>query len=297
MTVSQSTRLQIYRWTADTDEFTRAQMDTSHENLESYVAKLTTGTSLPAVSATYNRSFFFKTDTDKLYFYDSSDATGDWREITLDASINKSIFTTAGQILYSTGSATPAVLASGTSGQFLTTNGTAPSWTSDVVTPTGTQTLTNKTLTSPTINTASLNRSVLGAPFEKWAVSTSAISTSLNAGVNLDIENNSGAFMYTGSATNTWIPNIRHSASATLNDNMAINTTLTVSVVANIGSTAAYASTLKIDGSTVTVQWQGGLVPSTGNSSAYDVYSYAVVKKGANDYIVFGSRTKFDTVP
>ena len=296
MTVSQSTRLQIYRWTADTDEFTRAQMDTSHENLESYVAKLTTGSSLPAVSATYNRSFFFKTDTDKLYFYDSSDATGDWREITLDPSINKSIFTSAGQILYSTGSATPAVLASGTSGQFLTTNGTAPSWTSAVVTPTGTQTLTNKTLTSPTINTSSLNRSVLGAPFEKWAVSTSAISTSLNTGVNLDIENNSGAFMYTGSATNTWIPNIRHSASATLNDNMAINTTLTVSVLVNIGSAPAYASTLKIDGSTTTVKWQGGLAPSTGNTNAYDVYSYAVVKTDANTYTVFGSRTKFDNV-
>ena len=297
MAVTISTRLQVYEWSEDTDAFTRSQMNTSHENLESYAAKLTTGTSLPAVSSAYARSFFFNTATDKLYFYDTGDASGDWREITLDPSVNKSIFTGAGQILYSTGSATPAVLAAGTSGQFLTTSGTTPSWTSAVVTPTGTQTLTNKTLTSPTINTASSNRPVLGAPFEKWAVSTSAISTSLNTGVNLYIENNSGAFMYTGSATNTWVPNIRHSSSATLNDNMAINTTLTVSVVANIGSTSAYASTLKIDDSTVTVQWQGGLVPSTGNASAYDVYSYAIVKTDANTYTVFGSRTKFDTVP
>jgi hypothetical protein len=297
MAVTQSARLQVYRWTEDTDEFTRAYMDTSHENLESYAAKLTTGISLPAVSSAYARSFFFNTATDKLYFYDTGDASGDWREITLDPSVNKSIFTGAGQILYSTGSATPAVLASGTSGQFLTTNGTAPSWTSAVVTPTGTQTLTNKTLTSPTINTAPINRSVLGAPFEKWAVSTSAISTSLNTGVNLYIENNSGAFMYTGSATNTWIPNISYSAALTLNNNMAINNTLTVSVIASIGSTAAFASTLKIDDSTVTVQWQGGLVPSTGNSSAYDVYSYAIVKTDTSTYTVFGSRTKFDTVP
>ena len=59
MAVSQSTRLQVYTWTEDTDEFTRAQMDASHSNIESYAAKLTTGTSLPVVSSAYNRSFFF----------------------------------------------------------------------------------------------------------------------------------------------------------------------------------------------------------------------------------------------
>lgn len=293
MTVSQSTRLQVYNWSEDTDEFTRAQMSTSHENLENFVAKLTTGTSLPAVSSAYNRSFFFKTDTDKLYFYDSSDASGDWREITLDPSINKSIFTGAGQIIYSTGSATPAVLASGTNGQFLTTDGSAPSWTSAVVTPSGTQTLTNKTLTSPTVNTATVNRAVLGAPFEKWTVSASAISTSIGTTVDIDIENNSGAFMYTGSATNTWVPNIRHSSTASLNDNMSIGTSITVSVVANIGSTSAYSSTLKIDGSSVTVKWQGALTPSSGNNGNYDVYSYAIVKTASATFTVFGSRTKF----
>lgn len=296
MTVTLGTRLQVYKWSDDTDAFTRAQMNLSHDNLEQYAAKLTTGTVLPAVSAAYARSFFFNTTSDKLYFYDTNDDTGAWREITLDPSINKSIFTTAGQIIYSTASGTPAVLSAGTSGHFLTITGTTPSW-AEAVTPTGTQTLTNKTLTSPTLTTPTINRGIFGAPFEKWSVTTSPISTSINTAVNLDIENNYGAFLYTGAATNSWVPNVRYSATVSLNDVMAINNSLTISVVANINATAALATTLKIDGVAVTIQWQGGLVPSTGNTSAYDVYSYAIVKTGANAYTVFGSRTKFDSVP
>jgi hypothetical protein len=288
MTASQSTRLQIYRWTADTDEFTRAQMDTSHENLESYVAKLTTGTSLPAVSATYNRSFFFKTDTDKLYFYDSSDATGDWREITLDPSINKSIFTSAGQIVYSTGSATPAVLASGTSGQFLTTNGTAPSWTSAVVTPTETQTLTNKTLTSPTLNTPTVVQPVLSRAIESWTYATTAPSGTLA----LDLAVSTSYFYNNATGSSgTWTPTFSNITS--LLD--ANNEALTVAVINKVSSSAAFAANISITGaSTTTLLWQGGVTPSSSNTSAgTDAYIYTIVRTASNVYTVFASRTRF----
>ena len=291
MTVSQSSRLQVYRWSEDTDEISRAQFDTSHENLEAFAAKLTTGTSLPTVGASYNRSFFFNTSTDKLYFYDSGDASGDWREITLDPSVNKSIFTGAGQIIYSTGSATPAVLAAGTNGYFLTTSGTAVSW-AEAVTPTGSQTLTNKTLTSPTLTTATANRASLGAPFEAWTVSASAIGSGT---VNIDISGNSSAFLYTGSSTSAWTPNIRHSSGATLNDNMSIGQSITVAIAVNIGATAACATALQIDGSGQTIKWQGAVSVSsnTGNSGNFDIYTYTIIKTASATYTVLASRTKF----
>jgi len=288
MTISQSPRLQVYRWSEDTDEISRSQFDTSHENLEAYAAKLTTGTALPTVGASYNRSFFFNTSTDKLYFYDSGDASGDWREITLDPSINKSIFTGAGQIIYSTGSATPAVLAAGTNGYFLTTSGAAVSW-AEAVTPTGTQTLTNKTLTSPTLNAGSVNRPVLGAPLEKWTYSASTISGT----TAVDVANNSGAFLYLGSHASAWTPNIRYNSTTALNDYMSIGESITISVAANIGGTSAVATALQIDGSSQTIKWQGGLAPTSGNNGSIDVYSYAIIKTAANTYTVFGSRTKF----
>lgn len=289
MAISQSSRLQVYRWSEDTDSISRAQFDTSNENLEAYAAKLTTGTTLPAVSASYNRSFFFNTATDKLYFYDSGDASGDWREITLDPSINKSIFTAAGQILYSTASGTPAVLAAGTSGFFLTTSGTAVSW-AEAVTPTGTQTLTNKTLTSPTLNAGSVNRPVLGAPFEQWTYSPSSTISGTTA---IDVANNSGAFLYLGSHTSAWTPNIRYNSTTTLNSYMDIGDSITISIAANIGGTSAVATALQIDGSAQTIKWQGALAPTSGNTGAIDVYSYAIIKTAASTYTVFGSRTKF----
>jgi hypothetical protein len=287
MTVSQSTRLQVYRWTEDTDAFTRAQMDLSHSNIESYAAKLTTGTSLPAVSSAYARSFFFNTSTDKLYFYDVGDDTGTWREITLDASINKSIFTTAGQIIYSTASGTPAILAAGTSGQFLTTSGTAVSW-AEAVTPTGTQTLTNKTLTSPNLNTPTVVQPVLSRAIESWTYATTAPSGTLT----LDLAVSTSYFYNntTGSST-TWTPTFSNITSLLDVNNEA----LTVAVINKVSSTAAFAASITITGATTTtLLWQGGVTPSASNTSAgTDAYIYTIVRTATNTYTVFASRTRF----
>lgn len=78
MTVSRTTRLQVYRWTEDTDAFTRSQMDQSHENLESRAAVFVTGTTLPSAASEHERSFFYKSDDQILYFFDGNDETGSW---------------------------------------------------------------------------------------------------------------------------------------------------------------------------------------------------------------------------
>jgi hypothetical protein len=78
MTVTVTARLGVYRWTADPDAFTRAQLDASHASLEQVAAKYTEGTDLPSPAATHARSFFFKTNTQILYHFRGSDQSGTW---------------------------------------------------------------------------------------------------------------------------------------------------------------------------------------------------------------------------
>jgi hypothetical protein len=63
MTVSQTTRLEIYKWTAGTDAFTRDQMTTSHDNLEAKAAGFNQAGSRPAAGAAY-KGFVHYSSTD-----------------------------------------------------------------------------------------------------------------------------------------------------------------------------------------------------------------------------------------
>jgi len=78
MTVTQTNRFGIYRWSEDSDAFTRQQLDSSHASIETKGAIFTSGTSLPAPASEHARSFFFKTDTSTLYYFNGTDNTGSW---------------------------------------------------------------------------------------------------------------------------------------------------------------------------------------------------------------------------
>ena len=155
-------------------------------------------------------------------------------------------------------------------------------------------TLTNKTLTAPV-----LNRPKLAVSIEEWTVSASAISTSAGTSVNLSpYGTTTSAWLYTVGATNTWVPNFGHASStsnaASINTWLSDGESLTVSVAAYISNSAAFASTMKIDGQTAfTPNWQGALAPTSGNASSYDVYTYTIIKTAANTYVVYAARTRF----
>lgn len=174
--------------------------------------------------------------------------------------------------------------------QFITLGGT-----DTVVDLAATETLTNKTLTAP-----ALNRAALAVAREEWTVSGSAISTSSATAVNLDpYTTNTSAWLYTGNATNSWVPNFGHSSStsdpSSVNSWLGTNESVTVCVSAYITNAAAFASTMKIDGQTAfTPNWQGGLAPTSGNTSSYDVYTYTIIKTAATPtYVVYAARTRF----
>ena len=76
MTAVQTTRFALYRWSADSDSFTRLQMDTSHNNIETRVGGFYAGASLPVPAEQYERSVFLNTTTSKLYFFVGTDSFG-----------------------------------------------------------------------------------------------------------------------------------------------------------------------------------------------------------------------------
>ena len=69
MTASQSDRLELWTWESSNDEFTRVQMNESHESLEYLAAKFNTGEGTPASSTTADtKAFYWDTTNGVLYF-------------------------------------------------------------------------------------------------------------------------------------------------------------------------------------------------------------------------------------
>lgn len=158
MSVSTTTRLGIFRWSEDTDPFNRAQMDISHANLEAVAAKYTRGSTLPTPSSAWEKSFFFNTETNILYYFSGVDVDGSWvavnnfggttldvayagvssngtstfaaradhihalQDLNLQDYILKSTVSAKGDIIAAIGNSTVLRLGAGTNGQVLTTD-------------------------------------------------------------------------------------------------------------------------------------------------------------------------------
>ena len=101
------------------------------------------------------------------------------------------------------------------------------------------------------------------------------------------------AYHYTAMSANRTI-NFRGDSSTTLNDILDTNQSITVAIITSQASTAYYFNSVTIDGSApVFVHWQGGSAPTEGNASSEDVYTFTIVKLGANSFKVWASQTQF----
>jgi len=76
----------------------------------------------------------------------------------------------------------------------------------------------------------------------------------------------------------------------TLNDAMNIGEALTVTIITTAAA-AGYSAQLTIDGNSVTENWIGGAVPSTGGANGVDIYSYNIIKTANATFTVIGSLT------
>lgn len=143
----------------------------------------------------------------------------------------------------------------------------------------GAETLTNKTLTTPLLNNA-----IVRSPEERWTVSATAATGT----VNFDALTQ-GVLYYTTNASGNWTLNVRGDGSNTLNSILATGDAITVAFLAAQGGTAYRHTALTIDGNAQTVRWSGGTAPAAGNASGIDAYSFTIIKTADATYTVFGA--------
>ena len=147
-----------------------------------------------------------------------------------------------------------------------------------------TETLTNKTLTAPIVNQA-----VLTMPVEQLTYSTDSGTPLIAQSIDVTVAT-AYYFNPTTGKSATWVPTF--TGLGTLLD--ANGKTVTVTIIANIASSGGFAATVNLTGTAITPKWQGGVVPSSANTSAgTDVYTYTIVRTAADTYTVFASRTRF----
>lgn len=164
-----------------------------------------------------------------------------------------------------------AILRAGNGGALQSTTAGA-----DYTTPQGAESISNKLLNGN-------NREV------SYISATSATGT-----INVDCSTYQ-IYYYTANAGANWTFNFRANSGLALNSAMATNDVMTVAFMVTQGGTAYYANTFQVDGTTsgVTVKWQGGTAPTSGNASSIDAYTFSIMKTAASTYTIFASQVKF----
>ena len=89
--------------------------------------------------------------------------------------------------------------------------------------------------------------------------------------------------------------NLRGNASNTLNSALAIGESATVALITKQGNTTFFNNVVQVDGTTtgVTLVYQGGTAPTSGNASSNDVYTYTAIKTAASTYTILAAQTQF----
>jgi len=118
------------------------------------------------------------------------------------------------------------------------------------------------------------------------------VASALTGTVAIDTATNQVHY-YTVNSSANWTPNIRSTGSVSLDSAMSVGQSMTVTIMAAQGSAGYYASSLQIDGVSVTPKWAGGLSPSFGNEYGTDVYSYTIIKTASATWTVLASFSTF----
>lgn len=200
----------------------------------------------------------------------------------------KSANLTANNVLLGNGTGAPQVVAPGTNGNVLTSNGTT--WQS--TTPAaGFSTSADNTFTGTQTFSGSSSKTaiVLNDAAEVATVSATAATGT----IAYDITTQSVLY-YTSNASANWTVNFRGSSGTSLDTLMTTGQSMTVAFLVTQGATAYYNSAVQVDGTTsgVTTRWLGG-APTAGNASGIDSYRYLIIKTGSATFTVLASNTQF----
>ena len=97
----------------------------------------------------------------------------------------------------------------------------------------------------------------------------------------------SSLIYYTANATNNW--NVDFQTGGRIPG----NTSVTVALLAKIGSAGYYANAHSIDGTAITPLWQGNSPPTLGDANSIDAYTYSIIKGSSNTYTVLAAITQY----
>ena len=109
--------------------------------------------------------------------------------------------------------------------------------------------------------------------------------------LNIDLSTSRDAY-YTVDATANWTFNFRGNAGTTLDSILAVGESITSAIMITNGATPFYASSHQIDGSPVTVKYQGAPF-SAGNANSIDQYTYKITKTASATFVVLASQVGF----
>ena len=115
----------------------------------------------------------------------------------------------------------------------------------------------------------------------------------LSDNLNIDLENgmvHGFGNLGTTAETATSTPNIRVSASISLDSVLDVGDTIVVTVMTTAAA-AAYSANWTIDGSAVTEKWVGAAAPAAGGAAGIDTYSLTITKTGSAAFNVIGNVT------
>ena len=115
----------------------------------------------------------------------------------------------------------------------------------------------------------------------------------LSDNLNIDLENgmvHGFGNLGTTAETATSTPNIRVSASVSLDSVLDVGDTIVVTVMTTAAA-GAYSANWTIDGSAVTEKWVGAAAPAAGGAAGIDTYSLTITKTGSAAFNVIGNVT------
>lgn len=195
---------------------------------------------------------------------------------------------TANNVILGNGTSAVQVVAPGTTGNVLTSNGTT--WQSTIP-ATGFSTSADNTFTGT--QTFSGTSAKLAIVLNDAAEVATVSATAATGTINYDITTQSVLY-YTSNASANWTTNFRASSGTSLNTALATGQSVTVAFLVTQGSTAYYNSAVQVDGTTsgVTTRWLGG-APTAGNASGIDSFRYLIIKTGSATFTVLASNTQF----
>ena len=161
-----------------------------------------------------------------------------------------------------------------------------------VISATGGDTNVGVTLTPK----GSLGRITLNGESKVFGMFENAfITTTYITALNYDVLTQAVYFQNVNLGSNFTV-NFRGDASNTLNSALATGESVTAALITKQGNTTFFnTSVLTVDGTStgVTVVYQGGTAPTTGNASSNDVYTYTAIKTAASTYTILAAQTQF----